>query len=108
MLDWRGEVGRGEGRGGGGACQRKLGGQFRALKSVNWRTGIQFIVYDAWSISVTANPTRDLSEHTLLLYAVRTCAMMLLVAFSTHDCIVVLTIGEGIVEIVWPQKYVVE
>ena len=27
--------------------------------------------------------------------------MILLVAFSTHDCIVVLTIGEGIVEILY-------
>lgn len=45
-LDWCGMVSGGEGK----ACQRKLGGQFRALKSVNWRTGIQLIVYDAYSL----------------------------------------------------------
>lgn len=30
---------------GEGVYQRKLGGQFRALKSVNWKTGIQCMVY---------------------------------------------------------------
>jgi hypothetical protein len=47
MWGWDGGVGA-RGCEGGNIYQRKLGGEFRVVKMMNWRTGIQLMVNGVW------------------------------------------------------------